>query len=407
MERDGGVTGTGAVRPPSNPAGGRSAGGLSDAPAGGIATVTAAAEKPVRSLIGCGANLGCPREQLNQAIDMLRFMPGVALLEVSQFMETRPVGGPPGQPAYLNAACLIETSFEPEELLAMLAAIENTLDRRREQRWGPRSIDLDLLLHGDRIIENERLQLPHPRMTTRRFVLEPAAEIASDLRHPQAGCTIGDLLENISQRHLHVAVVGIPGSGCPEVASAVADVTLSRQLHAPAALPIAGGPDGTAAEATAFWQETLRQYAAPLKRSGWPGDPHGTVADYWLETVRLAAERCLAPAGRREFLTAFDRLAAGTVPPHIVLFLEVGRDALRERISYCRQPIRQSDVFADLVCSGLPETSEAEALLALQDDLKCCLTGGSAPRPKAVIRFDADDLGRTVNEAVAAIEAIQ
>ncbi|MEY3032263.1 MAG: hypothetical protein RLZZ622_738, partial [Planctomycetota bacterium] len=62
---------------------------------------------------------------------MLRFMPGIALLEVSQFIETRPVGGPPGQPAYLNAACLIETSFEPEDLLAMLAAIENTLDRRR------------------------------------------------------------------------------------------------------------------------------------------------------------------------------------------------------------------------------------------------------------------------------------
>lgn len=407
MERDGGLAGTGAVQQPCNSVSGRSTGGLPDRPAVGMAAVAATAERPVRSLIGCGANLGCPREQLNQAIDMLRFMPGIALLEVSQFIETRPVGGPPGQPAYLNAACLIETNFEPEDLLAMLAAIENTLDRRREQRWGPRSIDLDLLLHGDRIIENERLQLPHPRMTTRRFVLEPAAEIAPDLRHPQAGCTIGDLLENISQRHLHVAVVGIPGSGCPEVAAAVADVTLSRQLHAPAALPLAGGPAGTAAEVTAFWQETLRQYAAPLKRSGWPGDPHGTVADYWLETVRLAAERCLGHAGRQEFLATFNRLAAGTVPPHIVLFLEVSRDALRERIRYCRQPTRQSDVFADLGCSGLSTAGEAEDLIALQDDLKNCLAGGSVPAPKAVIRLDADDLGRTINEAVAAIEAIQ
>ena len=180
MERDGGLAGIGAVQPPCNPVSGRSTGGVPDRPAIGMAAVAATAERPVRSLIGCGANLGCPREQLNQAIDMLRFMPGIALLEVSQFIETRPVGGPPGQPAYLNAACLIETNFEPEDLLAMLAAIENTLDRRREQRWGPRSIDLDLLLHGDRIIENERLQLPHPRMTTRRFVLEPAAEIAPD-----------------------------------------------------------------------------------------------------------------------------------------------------------------------------------------------------------------------------------
>lgn len=407
MERDGGLAGTGAVQPPCNPVSGRLTGGLPDRPAVGMAAVAATAERPVRSLIGCGANLGCPREQLNQAIDMLRFMPGIALLEVSQFIETRPVGGPPGQPAYLNAACLIETNFEPEDLLAMLAAIENTLDRRREQRWGPRSIDLDLLLHGDRIIENERLQLPHPRMTTRRFVLEPAAEIAPDLRHPQAGCTIGDLLENISQRHLHVAVVGIPGSGCPEVAAAVADVTLSRQLHAPAALPLAGGPAGTAAEGMAFWQETLGQYAAPLKRSGWPGDPHGTVADYWLETVRLAAERCLGHAGRQEFLETFNHVAAGTVPPHIVLFLEVSRDALRERIRYCRQPTRQSDIFADLGCSVLRSATAAEDLLALQDDLKQCLAGGSGSPPKAVIRLDADDLGRTINEAVAAIEAIQ
>ena len=407
MERDGGVVGTGAVRPPCNPAGGQSAAGLSDQLDAGSAAVVATAEKPVRSLIGCGANFGCPREQLNQAIDMLRFMPGISLLEVSQFIETRPVGGPPGQPAYLNAACLIETNFEPEDLLAMLAAIENTLDRRREQRWGPRSIDLDLLLHGDRIIENEQLQLPHPRMTTRRFVLEPAAEIAPDLRHPQAGCTIGDLLENISQRHLHVAVVGIPGSGCPEVAAAVADVTLSRQLHAPTALAFAGGPAGTAAEGLAFWQETLRQYAAPLKRSGWPGDPHGTVADYWLETVRLAAERCLGQADRQEFLATFNHVATGTVPPHIVLFLEVGRDTLQERIHYCRQPTRQSDIFADLGCSALRSATAAEDLLALQDDLKKCLAGSSGSPPKAVIRLDADDLGQTINEAVAAIEAIQ
>ena len=81
-------------------------------------------QKTARCLIGCGANIGARRQQLDQAIDMLRFMPGVQILRVSQFLETRPVGGPPGQPPYLNAACLIETTFEPLEVLDMLLAIK-------------------------------------------------------------------------------------------------------------------------------------------------------------------------------------------------------------------------------------------------------------------------------------------
>ena len=122
-------------------------------------------QKIARCLIGCGANVGARREQLDQAIDMLRFMPGVQLMHVSQFLETRPVGGPPGQPPYLNAACLIETTFEPNEVLDMLLAVENTLQRSRETRWGPRTIDLDLLIYDDCVMKTERLQIPHPRMT--------------------------------------------------------------------------------------------------------------------------------------------------------------------------------------------------------------------------------------------------
>lgn len=372
----------------------------------GMASAATVDSAAVRCLIGCGANLGCRREQLDQAIDILRFMPGINLLEVSRFIETRPIGGPPGQPAFLNAACLIETSFGPEDLMAMLTAVENTLDRRRDQRWGPRSIDLDLLLHGDRVVENDRLQLPHPRMTTRRFVLEPAAEIAPELEHPLAGCTIGALLENISQRHLHVAVVGVPGSGCPEIAAAVADVTLARLLHAPTPLPSGSDPEAATA---ASWQQTLSRYAAPLKRSTWPTDPHGTVADYWLQTVRLAAGRQLDGSDREGLLAACDRLAGETVPPHVVLFLEISRTALEERIRFRSKPPHRSDVFADLAepRSSAEVSSEAEGLLELQADLRACLCDrGYGPRPKAVIRLDADDLGRSALEAVAAIEAI-
>jgi len=364
----------------------------------------------VRSLIGCGANLGCPREQLNQAIDMLRFMPGVELLEVSRFIETRPIGGPPGQPAYINAACLIETGFGPEELLDMLAAVEKTLDRRRGQRWGPRSIDLDLLLHGDEVAETDTLQLPHPRMMTRRFVLEPAAEIAADLVHPLARCTIGELLENISHRHLHVSVVGIPGSGCPEIAAAVADVSLARLLHAPTPLPLAAMPAGPVASPAFCWQETLERYAAPLRTANWPRDPHGTVTDYWLGTVQLAADRWLDQASRQALEPALNRLAKQTVPPHVVLFLEISRSVLEERLRYRSQGQRRSDLFDDLAgtASASAATTAVDTLLAFQNDLRAGVYGeASAVRPKAVIRLNADDLGQAAIEAVAAIEAAQ
>ncbi|NBX29484.1 2-amino-4-hydroxy-6-hydroxymethyldihydropteridine diphosphokinase, partial [bacterium] len=125
-------------------------------------------------------------------------MPGVAIVAVSRFRETRAVGGPPGQDAYLNGACLIETELPPEDVLGMLAAVENTLHRERLERWGERTIDLDLLLYDDLVVESDALTVPHPRMVTRRFVLEPSAEIAADLSVPTAACTVGDLLDNIS-----------------------------------------------------------------------------------------------------------------------------------------------------------------------------------------------------------------
>ena len=117
-------------------------------------------------------------------------MPGLEVLAVSRFHETRPVGGPAHQGAFLNGACLIETDLPPSDLLGALFAVENTLARRREERWGPRTIDLDLLLYDDIVVESPELTLPHPRMATRRFVLEPCAEIAGELPYPTADCTV-------------------------------------------------------------------------------------------------------------------------------------------------------------------------------------------------------------------------
>ncbi|RME36909.1 MAG: 2-amino-4-hydroxy-6-hydroxymethyldihydropteridine diphosphokinase, partial [Planctomycetota bacterium] len=107
--------------------------------------------------------------------------------------ETEPVGGPAGQGAYLNTVIRVRWAHGPRTLLALAARTEDMLGRRREQRWGPRTIDIDLLLYDDCVLDDEGLTLPHPRLDRRAFVLEPLAELAAELTHPVLGETIAAL----------------------------------------------------------------------------------------------------------------------------------------------------------------------------------------------------------------------
>lgn len=149
--------------------------------------------------IALGSNLGDRQSHLDSAIDALRQTPGISVIRVSQYYETEPVGGPEGQGNYLNAAAELITQLNAGDLLHRLLEIEVVLGRVRVQRYGARTIDLDLLLFGLETIEiheaNLDLVVPHPRMLERRFVLEPLAEIAPLAVHPQAGSTIRDLLQ--------------------------------------------------------------------------------------------------------------------------------------------------------------------------------------------------------------------
>lgn len=126
--------------------------------------------------IGLGSNLGDRKAFLLQALGFLRAHPAISDLRVSRFRETDPVGGPP-QGKFLNAVAVFRTELSPEELFAILQSLEAASGRVRAQRNGPRTLDLDLLLFGAERIDLPHLQIPHPRMAQRPFVLEPLAEV--------------------------------------------------------------------------------------------------------------------------------------------------------------------------------------------------------------------------------------
>ena len=150
----------------------------------------------VRALIGLGGNLGDVRERLDAAIAALDAMPGVAVVARSRFYRTPPWGHTE-QPDFVNAAIAVETTLPALELLDVLLATERAFGRVRDgERWGPRTLDLDLLAYGDDVIDGDRLTVPHPRIAERAFVLLPLADIAIDAVLPGMG-RVGDLLAAI------------------------------------------------------------------------------------------------------------------------------------------------------------------------------------------------------------------
>lgn len=151
----------------------------------------------VLAYLGLGSNLGDRKQFLDQAVAGLGEHPGIELVEVSPYEETEPVGGPPGQVKYLNAAAKIKTDIPPLGLLQFLQEIENRLGRVRREHHGPRTIDLDLLLYGELCLKTPELEIPHPRMAERRFVLAPLAAIAPLAVHPGRQSTVADLLREL------------------------------------------------------------------------------------------------------------------------------------------------------------------------------------------------------------------
>jgi 2-amino-4-hydroxy-6-hydroxymethyldihydropteridine diphosphokinase len=143
-----------------------------------------------------GSNLGDRVEMLRRGLDEVDRLGDTQVVRLSSIYDTEPLGEV-DQPRFLNAVVMIETALEPEVLLWNLLLIERRLGRVRTRRWGPRPLDLDILLYGDQIIDRPWLTVPHPLLHERAFVLVPLAELAPDLVHPELGIKVAALRDRL------------------------------------------------------------------------------------------------------------------------------------------------------------------------------------------------------------------
>ena len=151
------------------------------------------------AFVGLGSNVGAREKNVAAALNALETTRGISVTKVSSLYETDPVGGPADQPAFINAVAQIETALSAPRLLAVCQKIEEMLGRKRKIHWGPRTIDLDLLIYGDEVHASASLTIPHPLMHERRFVMEPFVEIAPDFVHPMLGRTARQILDTLGQ----------------------------------------------------------------------------------------------------------------------------------------------------------------------------------------------------------------
>ena len=154
------------------------------------------------AFIGLGSNMNSPRQQITTAIQSLGEIQSTQMISASSFYESKPIG-PQDQDNYINAVVKLETDLVAIALLDSLQAIENDHGRERKQHWGPRTLDLDILLFGDQVIHNGRLTIPHAEICNRPFVLVPLAEINPDCVIPEKGL-VTDLVSKVDQAGLTV-----------------------------------------------------------------------------------------------------------------------------------------------------------------------------------------------------------
>ena len=278
-----------------------------------------------RSLVALGSNLGDRAAHIAAAIAALAHMPAISDLRVSSFHETVPIGGQPGQAPFLNAAASFDTQLSAQDLHAALQTIEHNRGRTRAARWDARTLDLDLLLYGDSIVDAPNLQVPHPRMAFRHFVLAPAAEVAGEMVHPRIRWTIAQLLTHLQTGWPYVAIAGPSAIARTALARRLADEFQARLIVGPAtdlhgeAKAAASGPS------LERLLEFQHQQIEALKKAHWAAGNQLAVSDFWFDQLPLEAQLRFDKRELGEFARRFRQATAEVVLPKLLVVLDTPR----------------------------------------------------------------------------------
>jgi 2-amino-4-hydroxy-6-hydroxymethyldihydropteridine diphosphokinase len=276
----------------------------------------------MRCLVALGSNLGDRAHSLAQAVELLSTDPNVYVIARSSWRETAAVGGTPGQEKFLNGVVCLETGLAPPRLFGLLERIEERLGRTRPQRWGARTIDLDLLLYGEQVIGTPRLLVPHPRMAFRRFVLEPASEAAPDMLHPTTGWTIRQLLAHLNGAPPYVALLGPARSGKTALAQSLSRhfggrfiADLSRAQPMGAAL---NPPSHVYRRQIEFLDRRL----SDLRRQPWHNRSELAISDFYLDQTLAYARIELNAAEYEAFYPLWREAQEQVARPKLLAVLD-------------------------------------------------------------------------------------
>jgi 2-amino-4-hydroxy-6-hydroxymethyldihydropteridine diphosphokinase len=344
-------------------------------------------------LIGLGSNLGDRQATLDRALELLSRYPRIAAIRASRSFQTSPAGGPLGQRPYLNAAAAVETSLDPQQFLASLREIETQLGRQRSQRWGPRTLDLDLLLIDDLVAHWPELVIPHPRMAWRRFVLEPAAEVAGAMVHPTTGWTIARLLDHLNAAKNYVAIAGPMDAGTTYLAERVAQSSGAIRIAKPADFPRSDAfRAGSLVERGRMAVEFMQQEAQLLAADSpvWTSGPGLWVSDFWFGQWPAFARAWLSVDQAAGMLERWQAAAENVVRPKLTVVLDPSPDSLMEGASLGRPP-------------GQPGLTP-EAYERFREALSQRLRG---PDVGPVLRLVNEPPPQSLEEVLAAVDAMK
>jgi deoxyadenosine/deoxycytidine kinase len=278
---------------------------------------------------------------------------------------------------FLNGAVKIETSLDPAALLMLMQQIEHHQGRRRTERWAARRIDLDLLLYGECVLDTPTLVLPHPRMAWRRFVLEPAAEVAGEMLHPTTRWSVGQLLDHMNTTRPYVAITGAIAAGKTRLAE--------RLVEAISAEFIEEKPDWTALQEfysdparhawqveLAFLEERAKALEAAAMSTGEAS--RWVVSDFWFDQSAAFARAWLSDEQWQEYLEKFEERRSAVIRPRLIVALDASADRLLERVRErgrdCERPLTrdQLDRIRKAVTDRISTTNVGPVLRAEGED---------------------------------------